>query len=140
MKNLYGCADPTHSQSFSTPAGQNGIRSYQPLYKLIAKQRRRSGRRPAALPIVIGETGWFGANQTLKAQSFVAALQQVFFEDVNVAAVIPFLLASFQKETAQYKAWVQWEPGAMKPFEQETEYLATKALRCAQHVGGRKWC
>jgi hypothetical protein len=39
--------------------------------------------------IVIGETGWHTTNQTLKAHSFVAALQQVFFKDPDVIAVLP---------------------------------------------------
>lgn len=131
-------ADPQHGEGFGTPAGRNGIISYQPLYQLIQAHRQRAGPvKP--LPIVIGETGWHCMNQTLKAQSFVAALQQVFFKDRNVVAVLPYLLAGFEALNFP-KVWVQWEAGDAKPNLREPEWLATKALRCSQDVGGRKGC
>ena len=132
-------ADPEDwRQSFDTPAGRNGISSYQPLYHLIHAHRQRAGPvKP--LPIVIGETGWQGTNQTLKAQSFVAALQQVFFRDPHVVAVLPFLLADFGPYAKMWP-WVQWKPGDTKPYLREREWLSTKALRCSQNVGGRAGC
>lgn len=132
-------ADPVHEQPFD-PSQPNpyGVISYQPLCKLIRAHRQRNG--PAKpLPIVVGETGWHTTNQSLKAQSFVAALQNVFFEDPDVVAVLPYLLAGFE-ELNQRKVWVQWKAGDTKPAVRHPVYLATKALRCSQNVGGRKGC
>jgi hypothetical protein len=133
-------ADPQHEQAFSTPAGRNGVVSYQPLYKMIHAHRQRAGG-PAKppLPIVIGETGWHTNNQSLKASSFVAALRQVFFQDPDVIAVVPYLLAGFEALDAR-KVWVQWKAGGAKPSVRHPVYLATQALRCRQHVGGRDGC
>ena len=133
-------ADPQHEQAFNPTAqpNPNGVISYQPLYKLIRAHRQRDGPvKP--LPIVIGETGWHTPNQSLKKQSFVAALQHVFFKDPDVIAVLPYLLAGFE-ELNQRKVWVQWKAGDTKPAVRHPVYLATKALRCSQNVGGRKGC
>jgi hypothetical protein len=131
-----------HEQPFdpTQPPNPNGVISYQPLYKLIQAHRlQRNGPSVKPLPIVIGETGWHTTNQSLKAQSFVAALQHVFFKDPHVIAVLPYLLTGFAELNLR-KVWVQWEAGDTKPAVRHPVYLATKALRCSQDVGGREGC
>lgn len=127
-------------QGFQSAAGRNGIMSYQPLRDLVTAQRHSRGKGAAtggALPIVVGETGWQGPNQTLKAESIVEALTEVYFRDPHVVGVLPFLLASWAED---YWPWVNWTVNATHPLERHKEWLAMRALRCGLGIGGRAGC
>lgn len=127
-------------QGFESAAGRDGIISYQHVRDLVTTQRHSRGKGAAAggaLPIVVGETGWQGPNQTLKAESIVAALTDVYFADPHVAAVLPFMLANWAED---YWPWTNWTVNMTHPLERHQEWLAMRALRCARGVGGRKGC
>ena len=154
-------------QGFDTPSGRAGITSYQPLRDLVARHRKQRAHRalqqvgsggdggagkiggasrvdvPSVmaqpLPVVVGETGWQGPNQTLKAESIVQALTEVYFADPSIVAVLPFLLANSGQYAAMWP-WTLWPENASEPTTRYAEWLATKALRCKQGVGGSAGC
>eukprot|EP01043_Picozoa_sp_COSAG02_P022990 COSAG02_NODE_1214_length_13857_cov_17.738334_2_plen_397_part_00 len=127
-------------QSFESAAGRAGIESYQNLRDLVTAHRHTRGKGPAtagALPIVVGETGWQGPNQTLKAESIVTALKEVFFRDPYVIYVLPFMLANWAED---YWPWTNWTVNVTRPIERHKEWLAMQALRCNLGIGGANRC
>lgn len=150
-------AYPVHGASFYSAGGRAGIVSYQPVRDYINAHRRSraaaatwhppsshaaaAAAAPLLLPVIVGETGWHGdaTNQTVKAESIVGALTEVFFADPQIVAVLPYLLAEWGTLGAE-KAWTDWPVNATAPGGRYPEWYATKALRCKQGVGGTAGC
>ena len=121
-------------EGFDSTSSRAGIMSYQHLRDLVTAHRRSRGKGSAnagALPIVVGETGWQGPNQTLKAKSIVAALTQVYFEDPHITGVLPFMLANWAED---YWPWTNWTTNMAQPLQRHEEWLAMRALRHSQGV------
>ena len=58
---------------FDAPANRASLASYQSFHQLVEAQRKRQPvpeGRPQTLPVLVGETGWQGLNQSLKATAF----------------------------------------------------------------------
>ena len=115
---------------FDSPAGRAGISSYRPLRDFVNAHRRgRIGDAATPLPIVVGETGWQGPNQTLKAESFVSALTEVFFADAAVTSVLPFMLANWGQFERVWP-WTRWPVNATAPAERYAEWVSLQGIFC----------
>lgn len=113
---------------FDSPAGRAGISSYRPLRDFVNAHRRgRIGDAATPLPIVVGETGWQGPNQTLKAESFVSALTEVFFADAAVTSVLPFMLANWGQFERVWP-WTRWPVNATAPAERYAEWVSLQGI------------
>eukprot|EP01043_Picozoa_sp_COSAG02_P023014 COSAG02_NODE_1215_length_13852_cov_10.082600_8_plen_398_part_00 len=120
---------PIHNEPFQTPKGRAGVISYR-------AQLNATGN--PSLPVLITECGWSGDNETEKATSFVAALQEEWLPDPRVVGVMPFLLTGGGGQFTQRGwDWVMVPPrgSAGQPFATQ-QYNATRALRCIVGVGG----
>ena len=135
VPGLYAQADffnahpyPIRNEPFSTPKGRAGTISYR---------AQLDATMNPSLPVLITECGWSGNNETEKATSFVAALQEEWLPDARVVAVMPFLLTGVGVGGGQFtqKGW-DWVMMSPRPPSATLQYNATRALRCMVGVGG----
>ena len=133
---------PFHSQPFAEPLGRAGAVHYR-------AQLNASGRsHDNDFSVLITEAGWSGTNESEKAESIVAALQEEWLPDKRVAGVMPFLLSAPANSSFAGKGWpwVLWPARAYSSSSTSTsggsrptatlEYNRTLALRCRLGIGG----
>lgn len=138
--DLYSNADffnshpyPWSDEPFDQPLGRAGATHYR-------TQLSASGR--PSMPVLLSEAGWKGHNETSKAQSIIAALQEAWLPDARVEGITPFLLTSdfMSGFTNIGWSWVRFYNASRATRDAQPvltqQFNATRALRCRIGVGG----
>ena len=139
VPDLYANASEFHAHAYplcmqppSATCAGGWLGSYTALRSLarpswLRNPLHRLAREVSEFPTLITETGYGGAPEADKAVWMVEALQQVFFVDSAVIAVLPFLLAGPFWASSGFP-WTIWDATSTHVTLLQPQYLAVQAL------------